>query len=194
MRNRSGFRSLKTPRKLCKLSGGRRCGLPGRAMLALLVVGLAAGCQAPHSSRTVTEQQLESQPPKEVSDALRVPVADPGALRSLCVALGPRLGLVQVKSAADFVRLRRAAPAIGACPDLNRGTLVGLVCWDGTSLSAPVTLELDSIRVCNGGGLLEARYAGGSHLPDGSAELVMTYVPRMANVLVVSINGSRFYP
>ncbi len=194
MWNRSGFRSLKTPRTLCKPSGRGRCGLVGRSLLATLVIGVAAGCRASHACRTVTEQQLESQPPKEVSDALRVPVADPGALRSLCVALGPRLGLVQVKTAADFVRLRRAAPAIGDCPDLNRGTLVGLVCWDGTSLSAPVALELESVRVYDGGGLLEARYVGGSHLPDGSAELVVTYVPGMANVLIVSVNGSRFYP
>jgi hypothetical protein len=53
---------------------------------------------------------------------------------------------------------------------------------------------LESIRVVGGGGWLAAHYAGGTHLPDGSVELVLAYVPNLSNVLVVVVNGRRFYP
>jgi hypothetical protein len=121
-------------------------------------------------------------------------VADPLPLRELCIPLGPRLGLIQIRSARQWDLLARAAPQLGQCPDFSRGILVGLICWAGTPLDGHWPIRLDSVQVRDGAGLVHADFRGGTYLPDGVAFLEIAHVPGLATVLVVNVNGATFYP
>jgi len=108
--------------------------------------------------------------------------------------LGPRLGLLQIRTTEQWQRLARAAPQLGACPDLAHGMVIGLACWAGEPVSGTWPVRIDAVRVADGAGLLEAHFAGGSYLPDGSARLETVFVPAFVNVLVADIDGTMFYP
>ncbi len=72
--------------------------------------------------------------------------------------------------------------------------LVGIACWAGTPIDGGWPIQLETVRVQSGGGLLNAKFNGGSYLPDGTARLETDYVKGLATVLVVDIDGTSFYP
>lgn len=144
--------------------------------------------------RVVTLESLEAAPTKPMRDTQRYVVSDPQTLQRLCTPLGPRLGLLQIKSARDWELLRRLVPEIGPCPDLTHGTMIGLACWAGTPLDGRWPIDLQSIQLRSGGGLISASFHGGTYLPDGTARLETTYVKGLNTVLVVDVDGTSFYP
>jgi hypothetical protein len=167
---------------------------PARLRLGLGFVALGlASCASQPRVVAVSIAALESA--AEVGPILteRSIVTDADALRPFYVALGPRMGLVQVHSAADWDRLREAAPEIGTCPNLARGSVIGIVCRTGTPLDGDWPIELDAVRIADGAGFVCASFHGGSYLPDGSAFLETTYVEGLNSVLMVDVNGVRFY-
>lgn len=182
------------PVTLCKppIDGPSRWGhlLAAAGVLAL---GLSA-CTYRAPVRTISLTALESAPSKPITDAARLLVADTEALRKLCTPLGPRLGLVQVRNPQEWALLKRAVPQLGPCPDFNAGIVIGLACWAGTPVDGTWPVELESIQLRQGGGLLRARFEGGTYLPDGTARLETDYVKGLRAVLAVDINGTSFYP
>ena len=160
--------------------------------LACLVLGPA--CTAPSKPRTITMAALESAPPVLSTDVRHVVVANPAALRDLCMPLGTRLGLLQIRSAAEWERVARVAPQIGSRPDLRNGTLIGLACWAGTPVDGRWPVHIDAIRIHDGAGLVTAVFEGGTYLPDGTAVIETAHVPGLAIVLAVDLNGTTFYP
>jgi hypothetical protein len=48
--------------------------------------------------------------------------------------------------------------------------------------------------VTDGGGLVNATFAAGSYLPDGTGYAETAYVDGLYAVLVVDVNGTSFYP
>lgn len=170
---------------------GRSARLP--AGLASLAVLLAA-CNTAPKPKTITMAALESAPSAPTAGIERLIVSDPLALQEMCTPLGRRLGLVQVRCRSDWIRLARAVPQIGPCPDLRHGMLVGLACWAGTPVDGHWPLRIDAVRVHDGAGLVEADFHGGSYLPDGTTFLEIAHVAGMSAVLAVDINGTTFYP
>jgi hypothetical protein len=170
----------------------------GRAVGKIVAVALSLlGCwtlPACGVGRTVRLADLERAPRITPVAGQRVIVADPTALHELCTALGPRLGLLQVRRAADWDRLVRAAPELGPCPDLRAGIVVGLVCRAGTTLDGRWPVRIEGVRLYGGAGLLEARFRGGTFLPDGTMLLETAYVPGLTAVLAADVNGTTFCP
>ena len=169
-----------------------------RRPAALLAVALAAlplcsACTASRTPRAITLAALENAP-VALAQPQQITVADAAALRQICLALGPRLGLIQIRSAAEWARLARIAPQLGPCPDLRQGTVVGLACWAGTPVDGHWSVHIDTVRVCDGAGLVTADFAGGTFLPDGSAQLETAHVQGLAAVLAVDVDGTMFYP
>ncbi len=162
------------------------------AMSALAV--LLPACAVSPPVKTVSLVSLEVAPIHAVVGGKRYVVSDPAALKTLCIPLGPRLGLLQVRSAGEWQLLSEAVPGIGPSPDLRRGTLVGIVCWAGTPIDGTWPVRLDAVRVCSGGGLMTATFQGGTYLPDGTVRLETDYVEGLRSVLVVDVNGTSFYP
>lgn len=179
---------------VCKVGAvwGGRAGTALGVLFAGLV--LSGGCAAQRPVTVVTLASLEAAPVEPLNGGQRHVVTDADALRTMCTPLGPRLGLLQVRSRREWDRLAAVAPNIGPCPDLRRGTLVGLACWAGTPLDGGWPIELDGIQLQSGGGLLKARFHGGTYLPDGTARLETDYVQGLGRVLVVDVNGTSFYP
>jgi hypothetical protein len=165
--------------------------------MGVVLVTVGAGvlaCTYNRGPRTVTLSSLESAPVQPISGAGRHLVADSEALKSMCTPLGPRLGLLQVRTVRDWELLRAAVPNAGPRPDLSRGMLVGVACWAGTPVNGAWPIELESIQVRSGGGLLKASFEGGTYLPDGTARLETDYVTGLQAVLAVDVNGTSFYP
>jgi hypothetical protein len=124
----------------------------------------------------------------------RTVVGDSRALQDVCTPLGPRLGLLQVRSPDQWNRLARILRLTRPCPDFGRGTLVGIVSWAGAPLDGAWPVRLDSVQVADGGGLVNATFSTGSYLPDGTAYAETAFVQDLQAVLVVNVNGTTFYP
>lgn len=165
---------------------GRRA---GAAALALLL--LSPAC-APRE-RLVRIEQLESAP-QSVGEGWHVRLADPAAMLSNSEALGRRLALIRIRTAAEWDRLATQAPGVGPCPDLERGIVVGLVYFGGSPLGGVWPLEIESVRVSEGGGLVEARFNGGTFLADGTGFAHLAHVEGLRAVLVVDIDSVRLFP
>jgi len=131
-------------------------------------------------------------PTERVTPTLRAVVTDSHALRRLCTPLGPRLGLIEVRSPAEWRRLRELAPGLGACPDLARGTVVGIACWAGEPVDGAWPIRVEGVRMWQGAALVDATFRGGTFLPDGAAYLEAFYVAGLRDVLGVHFNGTLF--
>jgi hypothetical protein len=183
--------SLRTATAVCKTAHRQRF-WPWWA--TVLTASLLPACSQRAAPKTITLTALEGAPPVAVVGLTRVTIRDPEPLRGLVSPLGPRLGLLRVRSAAQWSRLTSAAPELGRCPDFGRGIVVGLVCWAGSPVDGQWPIHIDAIRLREGAGLIEARFQGGSYLPDGATYLETAHVPGLTDVLVVDINGTTFCP
>lgn len=144
--------------------------------------------------RTISLQTLITAPTLERLPTRQYIAADPAALRPLSQSLGGRITLIQVCNRHDWELLGQAVGHIGPCPDFQRGIVVGLVCQAGTPLDGRWPFGWEAVRVHEGAGLLEASFAGGSYLADGTTYVETAYVEGLSAVLVVAIDGNRFYP
>jgi len=166
----------------------RGAAIAGGALLAM------SACSLPPRVHTVSLQALEAAPPTEPFLLARTVATDAEAFEHLGTALGPRLMLVEARTPEQWESLARVLPRIRAQPDLRRGSVIALISEAGTPLEARWPIGLDSVQIADGGGLLHVRFAGGTYLPDGRAYVEAVYVPGLAAVLVVEVNGVRFYP
>ena len=186
---------VRTGRTLCKPPARRGPdNQPLRLLLTVVVALMLPACRSVSAPRTITLAALEQAPTATATTYEHVVVANPQPLRALCTPLGPRLGLVQIRSAQQWALLAQAAPHLRPCPDLRRGILVGLVCWAGTPVDGHWPIRIDGVQVREGAGLVRADFRGGTYLPDGVTFLETAHVPGLAVVLAVDVNGATFYP
>lgn len=164
------------------------------ALLGAALSLAAVGCATRTAPPLVTLQTLEDAPSAPRSCVAQVIVSQPDALRGICTPLGPRLGLIQVRNAADWARLAQAVPGLGSPPDWRTSILVGLACWAGTPVDGGWPVHIASIRVQDGAGLMEATFRAGSYLPDGVVYVETVHVRGVDAVLAVDVNGATFYP
>ncbi len=177
-------------------SAARVCKPPVRVVgpcLLGVVLALTACSTAPHAA-TLTLADLESGQTRLPLESRRTLVADMRELRPLLTPLGPRLALVRVRDAEDWRRLRSAAPQVGTCPDLRRGIVVGLASMAGTPADGAWPIELFVARLRDGAGLVCGFFRGGTYLPDGTTYLETAQIDGLRDVLVVDVNGTKFYP
>ncbi|MBW7905236.1 MAG: hypothetical protein LC135_05650 [Phycisphaerae bacterium] len=164
-----------------------RCALVGVGALTL------ASCAAP-AWRTVRSEDLDAAPEAAASQVWHVRLSDPARIVSQSKPLSRRMALIQLRTRADWQALAEAAPQLGPCPDLGRGLVVGVMFFGGTPLGGDWPLELCAVRVFNGAGLVEAHFTGGSFLADGAGYLHLVQVEGLRAVLIVDVDGTRFYP
>lgn len=165
---------------------------PCAGMLSLLALTTSCGV-AQSASMKIQMEDLENAPIAGPVVTNRAIVAESPALNDMSTPLGPRLGLIQVRRPAEWSALQVAAPDVGPCPDLVHGSVIGVYCRAGLPLNGDWPVELDNVRVRDGAGLVSATFEGGSYLPDGTTYLEWTYVAGLTSVLVVEVNGLRFF-
>jgi hypothetical protein len=178
-----------------------RIAVPPRAVRPrrLRLAGLAAcaawlaACTPAVTLHTIRARDLETAPAAPPPAPQRRIVTDPEALRPLYQPLGERMGLIQVRNRHAWELLARCTDQVGPCPDFHRGIIVGLVSEAGTPLNAPWPFRWDSVRIFDGAGWIDARFNGGTYLPDGVTCLETAYVPGLQAVLVVNLDGSTYY-
>jgi hypothetical protein len=167
----------------------------GRAAGTLLLSALTA-CSACslRSGPVVSARSLENAPqtrPKMIRRAIVSPAAD---LQACYRPLGPRLGLIQIRSASDWEKLRAAAPELGPCPDLSQGMVIGLLCHAGQPVNGRWPIHLQAIRNYQGAGFATGEFEGGTYLPDDTTYIEIAQFTDLRGVLMVDIDGTRFYP
>ncbi len=183
-----GFRKQSPPHPL---SGRARCALLAAAILA---TAATTSCAAWQRTRLIHARQLESATPLKPADIRRAVVRDPAALASICRPLNARLALLQVRNEDDWKAAARAAPELGPCPDLDHGIVVGLVHTAGLPLDGHWPLSIDEVRLVDGAAMVEATFEGGTFLADTTAFVEAAHVPGLRAVLIVDVDGTRFYP
>ncbi len=194
MHGRRASTRVRTRAGLCK-QAGTRAGCTHTLALALPgMFVLLSGCRTAPAARNATAAGLETAPVAPTAAVAHVLVGDAQALRRICTPLGPRLGLLQVRTRAEWNCLAGIAPQVGACPDLQHGMLIGVACWAGSPADGHWPLRIDAIRAAAGKAWVEASFSGGSFLPDGLAFLETAYAGQVHAVSAVSVDGTTFYP
>jgi hypothetical protein len=158
------------------------------ALLALLA------CSMHRVPQTVTVRALETAPTTPPYETRRAIVAESSSLHDLCSPLGGRLGLIQVRSTRDWTRLTQVVPQLGPCPDFSRGMIIGLASWTGLPVNGEWPICLESVRLHQGAGLVGARFHSGSYLPDSTTYIETAFVENLDAVLILDVNGVRFFP
>ena len=153
-----------------------------------------SACTTPRAVHTITLADLETAPPARTQRLGRTVVCDADAIKPLCTPLGSRLGLLEIRSQREWQSLVRAASSSGPCPNLQNGIVIGIVSWAGLPVDGRWPIELDSIQLRDGGGLVNATFQPGTYLPDGTTYLETAYVEGLQAVLAVNVNGTTFYP
>ncbi|MBU0641134.1 MAG: hypothetical protein KKB50_19925 [Planctomycetes bacterium] len=165
------------------------------ASLAFALGAMTVGaCSMRPATRTVSVRALRQAPVVTPSDYRHAILSDTTAIDDLHWPLGERLGLLQVRNQAEWRRLTAVAPELGSPPDFERGMVIGLLSRAGVPLNDCWPIDLDVVRVHGGAGLVSGRFCPGTYFPDGTAYLETAYVEGLVTVLIVDINGVRFYP
>ncbi len=164
--------------------------------LATCLAGLVAlsACGARPHRQAISVRALETAAAVEPVTVRRAIVSDMREFDAFYHRLGGRLGLFQIRTAEQWEALRRHAPELGPAPDLSRGIVIGLASLAGLPLDGSWPIHLKTVRVHDGAGLAIARFQGGSFLPDGTTYLEAAQFDGLAAVLIVEVNGTRFYP
>jgi len=137
---------------------------------------------------------LENGQPAPLADNRRAILSDATHLDRLARPLCERLSLLEIRSAADWEQLRRRAPELGPAPDFRRGAVFGLASHAGLPLSDTWPIAIEAVRTHDGAGFAIARFHGGSFLPDGTCYLELVQAEGLRTVLMVEVNGVRFFP
>jgi hypothetical protein len=164
-------------------------------LTSLIGLGGLSACGPRLRARPISVHALETAAAVEPSAVRRAIALDAGPPNEeFYHPLGGRLGLFQIRSAKEWEVLRRRAPELGPCPDLRRGIVVGLASHAGLPLNGAWPIHLETVRVHNGAGFAIAHFQGGSFLPDGTTYLETAQFDGLTAVLMIEINGTRFYP
>ena len=163
----------------------------GAVWLAACGLLALSACSAP-LQRMVSLQSLEDSN-LQLAHPLGQVMVDRVDWAADVAPLGSRLALCQVRTPDDWAALQAHHPGLGPCPDLQNGTVVGLASRVGQPLSGRWPLRIEHAQVSGGAILLTAHFEGGTYLPDGTTYLDLAYVPHGQQVLVVDINGVRYY-
>jgi hypothetical protein len=165
------------------------------ALLGMLAgIGMLCACGTYARPPVVSVHTLEGAPSVYPSFTQRTIVSDPTRLHQFYYPLGQRLGLFQIRTPQQWEALRREAPELGPAPDFDRGIVVGLASHAGLPLDGTWPIHLQSVRIHNGAGFAIGSFGGGSFLPDGTTYLETAQFEGLATVLIVEVNGTRFYP
>jgi hypothetical protein len=168
--------------------------LRGSLLVGLTCLGGLSACGLHSRAIVVSARALERAPAAQPSALYRAVVTDTARLEPFYYPLGRRLGLVQIKNADEWEALRAGAPELGPPPNFSRGIVVGLASRTGMPIDGMWPIHIESVRVYEGAGFAIARFDGGSFLPDGTTYLETAQIDGLAAVLMVEINGLRFYP
>lgn len=171
----------------------RKAGARARIAALVLLCGTMLGLGACAGRPTIRMRALEAAPPADLMDTRRIVVGELDSLGEIYQPLCPRLGLLQIRSADDWQRLRRAAPGLGACPDLARGAVVGIVSCAGTPLDGGWPIEIVDVRAIDGAAYLSAEFQPGTYLADGYGCASLAQCRNLRAVLMVDINGVRYF-
>lgn len=186
----------------CKLGGGSAAPTESRLRTpsALLwptfcALALLTACSARPRTIEVSVHALSNAPSAPPIRRDFAVVCDESAIHDMITPLGKRLGLIEIVSPQAWDRLRSATAGIGKCPDLRRGIVVGVVSSAGKPIDADQwPIELSNVRLLEGAGFVTAEFAGGNYQPDGTSYVALAQVDGLHSVLLVEVNGVRFYP
>lgn len=120
-------------------------------------------------------------------------LSDVDRLGGLYRALTDRVGLIEVHDRGEWERLARVAPRLGPPPDFGRGMLVGVVSRAGQRVDGRWPIRLDAVRIVDAAGMVSSSFESGAYLPDGMSYMEAAFVEGLAAVLVVEVDGMRFY-
>lgn len=157
-------------------------------------MALVAACSAPEHLRTVSVQELEDALSGYPEPFAQILVSSPEKLGSIYRPLGPRLGLIVVSNADEFGRLATSAVGLGRTPDFSRGKMIGVASLAGESIDGEWPIRLEDVQLRQGAGLVSAHFHSGTYLADGLAHADLAFVRNLEAVLIVDINGIRYYP
>ncbi len=172
-----------------------RAGCRGVAAgLAFVALAAIPACRKLPPARTLHPRDLETADAAALRQRRRAVASDAVRMLPAYRPLGPRLGLLTIHTRAEWEALRAAASEIGPCPALEGGCVVVIASHAGLPVDGQWPVELRTVRRRGELGLAEVRFAGGSYLPDDTTYLEAALVPGLRAVVMVDVNGARFYP
>jgi hypothetical protein len=162
--------------------------------VALTLAAALTSCRATPAVRYVSADSIEAGITAAPTSTRRAMVLDPGPLGELYTPLGRRLGLIHIRDESDWARLCRAVSDPGPMPAFDRGSVVALVTRTGLPIDGQWPITIEHVRLCGGAGMICGSFHGGSYLADGATYAEIAFVETLRDVLIVDVNGVRYYP
>lgn len=182
------------PQAECNPTRPARQGLGGMTALPVCVLLVAlTSCATRLPVTHVSLRALETAPSSRPRERIRTIVSDVDKLGALHHALNVNIGIVQIRSIADWRLLNEVAPQPGPPPDFSRGIVVGVLSRAGMPLDGGWPASIESVQMVDSAGLLISHFHSGCYLPDTTAYLESAYVEGLHTLLVVDIDDLRFY-
>lgn len=171
-------------------------GLRVHGGVSLVAIGLLvlSACSTRVGIRTIQLQTLERGDQAEITMLGRAILTDPTQLGFARQELGRRMAVYQIRNPDDWAMLRAVAPDLADCPDLANGIAIAVASGIGTPLHGAWPVALESASAVDGAALVRVRFEGGNYLPDATTYIDVGYIRGVTDVLVVEINGVRFFP
>ncbi len=163
------------------------------ALPACVLLAALTSCATRLPVTTISLHALETAPSSRPRERARTIVSDVDKLGSLHHPLNANIGIVQIRSIADWRRLNSVAPQPGPPPDFSRGIVVGVLSRAGMPIDGVWPTSIESVHMVDSAGLLVAHFNSGCYLPDTTAYLESAYVEGLHSLLVVDIDDLRFY-
>ena len=160
--------------------------------LCVLLVALPS-CATRISVTHISLRALETAPSSRPRERTRAIVSDVDKLGSLHHPLNANIGIVQIRSIADWRRLNEVAPQPGPPPDFSRGIVVGVLSRAGMPIDGGWPASIESVQMVDSAGLLVSHFHSGCYLPDTTAYLESAFIEGLHTLLVVDIDDLRFY-
>lgn len=165
----------------------------GADFIPPLLCAVLLSCDAPRHDRAISLSALERAPSATINENHRFVIEDSDALRGLYRPIGKRAGFIEIRTQAQWDQFRRACPSCPSTVDWHRCTILALATWVGEPMDGRFPLKLAGIRTVDGAAMVSYTIAGGNYRPDGATYVDIAYADGVDSVVLVEVNGVRFY-
>jgi len=173
----------------------RRRIAPASSLLpALAGLVLLPACHRLSARETIGPRDLREARPLRPVAVQRVVCDDAVASLPFYRPLGPRAGLLVIRSTSRWKRLARLAPDLEPPGDLHDRVAIVLVARAGIPVDGGWPIRLRALRALSGIGYADIAFAPGNYLPDGTTYLEVAIFREVEEVAMADVNGSRYYP
>lgn len=162
-------------------------------VLLVAVATTIPSCTTGAAPGRIRPEALEISAEAPLNERIRAIVCDPDRVAPLLLSISDRIAYLEIRTDREWEALAAGCSDIGPRPDFSSGVFLAVVSRIGQPVDGAWPCRLESVRVQSGFGLVSASLHAGTYLPDGMACLEGVFVAGLRRVVMVDLNGERYF-